>query len=57
MAREERKLKNLRVHEGRLPRVRGVWKDRRFSEVPRHQVVEGEGQIWRDRANSKTVTR
>ena len=34
---DERKLKNLRVHEGRLPRVRGVWRERRYTEV-RHRV-------------------
>ena len=56
--REERKLKNLRVHEGRLPRVRGVWRERRYTEV-RTQVQadqETERKVWRERINKKTVT-
>lgn len=57
--RDERKLKNLRVHEGRLPRVRGVWRERRYTEVRTQVQVdqqETESKVWRERINKKTVT-
>ena len=54
-----RQLKNSRVHDGcQLPRVRGLWRRRKYTEVP--QYTSGSGQernVWRDRVNNNTVTR